>query len=223
MAEAAASPITLALIDDYDVVVVGLAHMFEDFTDRVEILELDASTPLKSTVDIALYDAFAQSEVAHDVAALIESRRASKVVIYTWNFHPDAIDSAFAMGVDGYLSKTLTAKELVDALERIHAGEKVCSPAPPDAESADGVQWPGRDQGLTEREAEIIALITQGKSNAEIAAVLFLSINSIKSAIRTAYRKIGVTTRVEAVLWGVEHGFKPDYHRIEFWASSSAS
>ena len=64
-----------------------------------------------------------------------------------------------------------------------------------------------RAQGLTCREAEVVALITQGLSNAEIARRSYLSINSVKSYIRTAYRKMGVTTRSEAVLWGVGYGF----------------
>ena len=70
--------------------------------------------------------------------------------------------------------------------------------------------WPGRAAGLTPREAEILALITQGLSNQEIANRAYLSINSVKTYIRTAYRKINVTSRSQAVLWGVENGFKPD-------------
>jgi DNA-binding CsgD family transcriptional regulator len=70
--------------------------------------------------------------------------------------------------------------------------------------------WPGRSAGLTRRESEILCLISQGKSNAEVAATVFLSANSVKSHIRSTYRKIGVTRRTQAVLWGVAHGFGPD-------------
>ena len=70
---------------------------------------------------------------------------------------------------------------------------------------------------LTDREAEILALITQGKSNAEVAATTFLSPNTVKSYIRTIYRKIDVTSRTQAVLWGVRHGFTADHHRIDHW------
>ena len=52
---------------------------------------------------------------------------------------------------------------------------------------------------------EILDLIKAGHSNQEIAAALYLSINSVKSYIRTAYRKIGVRTRSQAVLWGCHH------------------
>ena len=62
-----------------------------------------------------------------------------------------------------------------------------------------------------------MALITQGKSNSEIAALMYLSINTVKTYIRSAYRKIGATTRSHALLWGIEHGFQPDHHRIDHW------
>lgn len=218
MTPADRSPLRLALIDDYDVVVIGLAHMFDSYQDRVEILELDASVPLKESVDIALYDSFAQAEADHgEIERLVRSPRAGKVVVYTWNFHDDLVTKAFEKGAAGYLSKTLPARDLVDALERIHAGERVTSPAPTSKQLTVGLDWPGRNEGLSERESEILALITQGKSNAEIADLVYLSINSIKSYIRSAYRKIGVTNRVAAVLWGVDHGFKPDYNRIRDW------
>ena len=55
--------------------------------------------------------------------------------------------------------------------------------------------------------------MTQGLSNQEIADRVFLSINSVKSYIRNAYRKIGVERRAQAVVWAVENGFKPDTMR----------
>ena len=70
--------------------------------------------------------------------------------------------------------------------------------------------WPGRDAGLSPREAEVIALITQGLSNQEIADRAFLAINTVKTYIRSAYRKIGVERRTQALLWAVDNGFKPD-------------
>ena len=73
--------------------------------------------------------------------------------------------------------------------------------------------WPGQSQGLTARESEVLSLITQGLSNQEIADRCYLSINSVKTYIRTAYRKMGVTRRSQAVLWGLAHGFEPDHFR----------
>ena len=100
-----------------------------------------------------------------------------------------------------------------DRLEAVHRGETVTPP--PESEDADrGVgEWPGRAAGLTARESEVLALITQGLSNQEIAERTYLSINSVKTYIRTAYRKIGVARRSQAVGWGMRHGFEPDRMR----------
>lgn len=211
-------PIRLALVDDYEVVVFGVAHMFDAYADRAEIVQLDADEPVTEDVDIVLYDTFAQGEADREyIDVLIENPLAHKVVVYTWNFQKRLIDIALKKGASGYLSKTLAARELVAALERIHGGEVVVSPAPGKSRRTVGLDWPGRTEGLTDREAEIIALITQGKSNAEIAELMFLSMNTIKSYIRSSYRKIGVASRTQAVLWGIEHGFKLEQHRIDRW------
>ena len=211
-------PIVVALVDDYEVVLLGLAHMFDAYRDLVMIAEIDSNRPVIDDVDLVLYDSFAQPEADHDeISMLIANPHARRVVVYTWNFHPDLIASATAKGASGYLSKTLPARELVTALQAVHNGEVVISAHATHARPATGLDWPGRSEGLTDREAEILALITQGKRNVELAELMFLSINTIKSYIRSAYRKIGVTSRTQAVLWGVEHGFKPDYHRIDHW------
>jgi DNA-binding NarL/FixJ family response regulator len=211
-------PITVALVDDYDVVVMGVANMFDKYRDRVVVAELDANMDVKDDVDIVLYDSFAQPESDRgEIAVLVANPHARRVVVYTWNFHPDLIESARRQGAHGYLSKTLPARELVAALEAVHAGEAVVSDGPPRVRSAVGLDWPGRAEGLSDRESEILALITQGKSNAEVAKLTYLSPNTVKSYIRTIYRKIDVGSRTQAVLWGVEHGFTPDHHRIDHW------
>ncbi|MFL6026818.1 MAG: LuxR C-terminal-related transcriptional regulator [Friedmanniella sp.] len=211
-------PITVALVDDYDVVVMGVAQILERYRDRVVIAEMDTNLGLHDAVDIVLYDSFAQPESDHDeIKVLMKNPRARHVVVYTWNFHPDLVEQARRQGVHGYLSKALPARELVASLEAVHAGEVVVSEPPGRARSVSGLDWPGRADGLTDREAEILALITQGKSNAEVAALTYLSPNTVKSYIRSVYRKIGVGSRTQAVLWGVANGFTPDHHRIDHW------
>ena len=59
-------PITVAIVNDYDVAVMGLANMFDQYSDRVVVAELDSNEALVDTVDIALYDSFAQPESDHE-------------------------------------------------------------------------------------------------------------------------------------------------------------
>jgi DNA-binding NarL/FixJ family response regulator len=213
-----ADPITVALVDDYDVVLLGLARMFEGYEDRIRVVEIDAREPVKDAIDVVMYDSFAQPESDQDeIDALVRNPRAGRVVMFTLNFHPALVSSAVARGVDGYLSKAISAEVLVEAIEAIHAGEKVINDATHRVKSADALDWPGKLEGITDRESEILALITQGKSNAEVATLTYLSPNTVKSYIRSIYRKIDAGSRTQAVLWGVTHGFTPDTRRIEEW------
>ncbi len=162
MEPAVRTPLTIALVDDYDIVVMGVAHILEMYRERVVIAELDTNQAVSDLVDIVLYDSFAHPESDHDeIRVLIRNPRARRVVVDTWNFHPDLIESARRQGFDGYLSKALPTRDLVSALEAIHAGDIVISDPPFRARSIGGLNWPGRSEGLTDRESEILALITQ--------------------------------------------------------------
>ena len=77
------------------------------------------------------------------------------------------------------------------------------------------VDWPGRGAGLSAREAEIIALVARGLSNQQISDETYLSLNTVKTYIRTAYRKMGVTSRTQAVIWALDHGFGHEQARGE--------
>jgi two-component system, NarL family, response regulator LiaR len=199
----------LAIVDDYAVVVAGVASFLA--AEHIDVVETGASASVLSDVDIVLYDTFAQIEgEGLDLEDFVRDSAGAKVVVYSWNLDPRMIEEVVARGASGYLSKVLTGPQIVAALERVLDGEIVILPGLRES-SVDGAgDWPGRSLGLTPREAEIIALITQGLTNDEIAKRAFLSINSVKTYIRTAYRKMNVSSRSQAVLWGVDNGFRPD-------------
>ena len=74
MSPANSSPITVALVDDYDVVLLGVAQMLDQYRDRVLIAEIDTNEPLNDTVDIVLYDSFAQPESDHgEIEVLVKN------------------------------------------------------------------------------------------------------------------------------------------------------
>jgi len=216
-------PVTVALVDDFEVVVRGVAAMLEPFEDRVRVVELALEEPITHDVDVALFDTFGQGEVhSDDIDTLLGSSHASRVAVYTFNFAPELIATAKARGVQGYLSKTLTAQDLVDAIERIAAGEVVVAGASQERRSHGTSRrgWPGKELGLTEREAEVLTLATQGLRNAEIAERLFISVNSVKTHVRHVYRKIDVHNRAQAVAWGIDHGFRPEHRALDLWRTT---
>ena len=208
------SPIRLAIVNDYEIVVHGVAAVLAPYRERVQVVELDSRLPVVSDVDVLLYDTFGQAQGdAVDLEQLVTGGEA-KVVIFTWNVQPDLVDRALSRGAAGYLSKSITAEDLVKGIEAVHAGQSVTLGVDINGDAVDSIgSWPGVDHGLSSREAEVIALITQGLSNQEIAERCYLSINSVKTYVRTAYRKMDVTRRSQAVLWGIAHGFAPDRTR----------
>jgi NarL family two-component system response regulator LiaR len=205
----------VALVNDYEVVARGVLGMLRSYQNRVRVVELDLNKRVGESVDIALYDTFAATQEERvAVRELVVNPLVDLAVIYSWNLDQAQVDAALANGAGGYISKGLSASRLVAALEEIYTGGERIHLGGNGTPTVVVGDWPGREEGLTEREAEILALITQGLSNAEIAERTHLSINSIKTYIRTCYRSIGANSRTNAVLWGIEHGFRPDRVRI---------
>ncbi|MBF4767673.1 response regulator transcription factor [Nocardioides agariphilus] len=203
-------------MNDYEIVVVGLQTMLAPYADRVRVVELDSLLPVHSNVDVLLFDAFGRERVTGPVEQTINETDA-KVVIYTWHLEPELVKHALAKGAVGCVSKTLDPLDLVGAIEKVSAGSIVVSDTDPAEAMAAEIEhggWPGREHGLSARESEVLALIAQGLSNQEIADRAFLSINSVKTYIRSAYRKIGVERRTQAVLWATRNGFVPSRSRV---------
>lgn len=188
--------------------------MLEPFSDVIEVVELDLDLPVTRPVDIALYDTFTRTNLgSDDLDDLCESPHVGRVVLYTWHLSEELVASALSRGVHAALHKSLDAEGLVKALTSLQEQHLDVIPFAEDPSLASN-SWPGRDLGLTAREAEIIALVTSGLSNNEIAERTYLSINSVKTYIRSAYRTMGVTSRSRAILWGIDHGMAPTRMRV---------
>ncbi|MCW2813430.1 MAG: regulatory protein LuxR [Nocardioides sp.] len=152
--------------------------------------------------DVILYD---PQRTAPPAVAATSGRPAPTLIAYSWSIGGEVALQARAQGAAGLLSKDLSSARFLAAIRAIHAGERLDYTVSNEPGASTG-RRERRPDGLTAREVEMLQLITQGLSNEEIARQLYLSINSVKTYIRTAYRKIGVTRRPQAVLWGVHHG-----------------
>ena len=204
--------IRVAIVDDYAVLVAGIAALLAD--ERIDVVEMDVSMPVISDVDIVLYDTFGQIQGGGiDLEDYVRDSDA-KVVIYSWDLQPDLIERAVAGGARGYLSKVLTGPEIVAALERVVNGEVVILAGDNETSVDAAGDWPGRGAGLSPREAEVLALITQGLSDQEIADRAYLSVHTVTTYVESVYPKIGVTRRSQAVIWGIRNGFEPDRERL---------
>jgi DNA-binding NarL/FixJ family response regulator len=158
-------------------------------------------------VDIVLFDPFgpARRGDLHSDLAQLSCEGTAKVVAFSWNRKPERIALALNFGAAGYLAKSLSPDEIVAALERVKADETVVEP--PDLMPIDaGGSSPAHPWGLSPREAQVIALVARGLTNQQIADHVHLSINSIKTHTKNAYRKIGMSRRSQVVAWALAHG-----------------
>lgn len=203
------SPVRIAVVNDYAIVVAGTARVLEPYADRVQVVELDSRTPVVRDVDVVLYDTFGKSKGADARPDELAGSKA-RFVVFSWNSDPELVRASLESGAHGFVSKSCSAEELVEAVERVHRGERVL-PGDADPQRAEQFgRWPGDEHGLSARESEVLALICQGLSNVEISQRAYIGINTVKTYIRSAYRKIGAATRPQAVIWGLSHGFEPD-------------
>ncbi len=193
-------PVRVTLARESELVTKGLAAMMDPFADRIVVLPSPGGWPAEGA-DLTLHDSLADIQVLPGVVAEPVPHD-GRLVTWTWNARPDLTEMALGIGASGVLSKALPAPALVSAFEAIHVGRTVV-----DLGEAHPPSMRPRAQLLPPREAEIIAMITRGLDNKTIADNASISINSVKSYIRSAYRRMGVSSRSQAVLWGVRHGY----------------
>lgn len=196
----------VAVTPDSPIVVTGLTATLADAAPEITVVDLADLSAIPRGTDILLFD-----PQRHAAAAIAHLRRTSPGVIavgFSWSTRPDRVDDARRLGAVAYLSKELTGTEIATTLRALssgHRGRFVVLPY--DARPAASTR--PQLAGLTGRELEVLEMITLGYSNDEIARRLYLSINSVKTYVRTGYRKIGATRRTQAVLWGIQHGLAP--------------
>lgn len=201
------SPLRLALVHDYEIVTAGLRSMLEQYPDRVDVITSPGGLPDLTNADVILYDPFdGPCDERTGLETLVASV-AAPVLIFTWHPLRELATLEAAAGAAGRLSKGATAEEMLAAIEAAAAGEQV-----EPAESASGGSGSYADldeeRTLTPCEIQVLALIAHGLLNTDIAEATYTSINTVKSHIRSAYDKIGVTRRSQAVVWAVEHGLQ---------------
>jgi DNA-binding NarL/FixJ family response regulator len=201
--EGASGPVRLALSNDYEVVLRGLAAMLAEHQDRVQVVELTLEPRITAEVDVILYDTFGRLPDGDAKLRQVVRENRARVLVYSWDAYPE--DAARAAGAAGYLHKGVPAEQLVDAVVSAHEGRPVTATGtgPDDGEMP---QWPGQEHGLSAREAEMLTFLARGYTNKEIGDRSYLSINTVKTYLRTGYAKIGANSRSQAVAWAIRNG-----------------
>ncbi len=202
-------PISVVIVDDHPVVRDGLAAMFTD-RDGITVVGEAASGPEAVAVatlvdpDVVLMDLRMPAGDGVSAIAELRSRSTSRpriLVLTTYDTDRD-IRSALAAGADGYLLKDARRDDLVQAIHSLVAGRTVLARvalaalANPTAASA----------ALSAREADVLRLVAEGRTNAAIASRLGISEATVKTHLLHTYAKLDVADRASAVRVAWERG-----------------
>lgn len=171
----------------------GLRVLLEPHTEHLMVLE-----DPDSAADVVLIDLGLERSVSAAVEAVKE--RGLPVVAFIPDGDLAAAFEARTVGARDTLWYSVGIERLLDVVVSIASGR----PLTPPEGSAWHQDW--RPAGLSTREAEVLGMVAAGKSNQEISQELYLSINTVKTYVRTAYRKIGAASRSQAVIWCLRHG-----------------
>jgi two-component system response regulator DesR len=183
---------------------VAVLNLEDDIDVVAEVSDGDAIVPavVAHQPDVAVVDIDLPGTDGLTAAALLrEECPGCKVLILTVLGKPGNLRRALAVGVAGFLPKETPAGQLVDAVRRVAAGEKVIDPKLALA----ALEVPGSP--LSPREAEVLRRFAAGAGPAEVAAEMFLSYGTVRNYLASAVTKLGARNRVDAVRIASEAGW----------------
>lgn len=202
--------ITVALVNDYELILQGLHSMLTPYADRLKVVEHEVGGTPDHVADVALFDTFAgRRDALARAADMVNEGLVQHVILYTWDAPAEFLEIARATGVSGVVLKSTTGKALVEMIERVVDGERV---------GLDHVGPTARhiaDDVLSLREHEVLALLALGYSNPQIARELFLSVDTVKTYVRRVFTKLGVNNRTQAALLAAGHDVAAPSSRVE--------
>lgn len=205
--------VRVLLADDHRILREGLRRSLEaqgldvvgEAADGEEAIELTAELrPAVVLMDVTM-------PVLDGVEATRRIRqRWPEVRVVMLTMHADEATMARAIrgGADGYLVKDCSSDEIADTLRRVAAGETTVSPHIAASMLAEVQALPagGREELVSKREEEVLQLIADGCSSAEVADRLFLSQKTVKNHLASIYQKLDAHDRTQAVLRAVRMG-----------------
>jgi NarL family two-component system response regulator LiaR len=198
-------PIRVMLVDDHTMVRRGLATFLKAFDDLELAGEAEsglAAIQLCASFqpDVILMDMVMPDMNGATATRTIRQQFPKVQVIALTSFKEEKlVKSALEAGAIGYLLKDVSADDLVRAIRAAYAGRATLSPEAAQALVNNANQPPAPGLDLTEREREVLSLMTEGLNNTQIAARLTVSPSTIKSHVSNILSKLGVASRTEAV------------------------
>lgn len=211
------SPIRVLVVDDQAIVRDGLVTVLGFIPDLTVVAAASDGEEALALAelhepDVVLMDLNMPGMDGTTATRTMLERRPDTAVLVLTTFADDvSILGALRAGARGYLTKDAGRAEIATAIRAVAQGQTtveaavaarlIAHLAPPSEGAAPAVSAPARPRfpQLTPREAQVLDLIAEGRTNAEIAAALFVTVPTVKSYVNQVFAKIGVSTRAEAV------------------------
>ena len=203
----APSRIRIFSVDDHPLMREGIAAVIKNEPDMLLVAEAasgrDAIAGFREhRPDVTLMDLRLPDIGGIDTMIAIRTEFPNARVIMLTTFEGDAeIQRALEAGAQGYMLKSMPRKQLVEMIRRVHAGKKQI---PPEV-AAHLAEHFGSD-ALSKREIEVLEKIAGGNRNSDIAALLFISEETVKGHIKHIMEKLGAGDRTEAVAIAIRRG-----------------
>jgi len=209
------------IVDDHALVRRGMAHVVRECFPGAGVVETGNAdeavrTMEKDTIDLALVDVRMPDTDGLELLHTLRARWETVPVIMLTTFdHANYVRRALAEGAAGYLLKDATPDDLQQAIKvAISGGGNVLSPrviqnlfeSMDESGGEEGQPRRRPASSLTQRETDILALLSEGRSNRDISRALYLSEKTVKAHLAAIFRKLGVTNRTQAAMAAVAMG-----------------
>jgi two-component system response regulator DevR len=211
----------ILLVDDHEIVRLGLKALLERHphfevvaeasTARDAVEKVEAFSPDVVVMDIRLPGG-SGIEACEEI---VERFPNSKVIMLTSYAEDEMLFSAIRAGAAGYVLKQIGGDDLIRAIEAVGRGEALLDPAVTqrifqEVRKAAKEEEASAFSALTQQEKHVLLLVSEGKTNREIAKALFLGEGTVRNYVSSILSKLGVSNRAEAAAYAVEHNLR-DY------------
>jgi two-component system, NarL family, response regulator DevR len=209
----------IILVDDHEVVRLGLKSLLERHPQfevvgeagsaRDALEQVAATEPDVVVMDIRLPG----TSGIEACEQIVDQYPNTKVIMLTSYAEDEMLFSAIRAGASGYVLKQIASEELVKAIEAVGRGEALLDPAVTqrvfqEVRRAVKEEEASAFAHLSQQEKHVLLLVSEGKTNREIAKNLFLGEGTVRNYVSSILSKLGVNNRAEAAAYAVEHSLR---------------
>ena len=209
----------IVLVDDHEVVRLGLKSLLERHPQFEVVGEASSARDALEQVtalepDVVVMDIRLPGTSGIEACEqIVDNHPNTKVIMLTSYAEDEMLFSAIRAGASGYVLKQIASEELVKAIEAVGRGEALLDPAVTqrvfqEVRRAVKEEEASAFQHLSQQEKHVLLLVSEGKTNREIAKNLFLGEGTVRNYVSSILSKLGVNNRAEAAAYAVEHSLR---------------